>query len=187
MLLKSAAVAAQGSHRGWWDWGVLDAAGNGWNICVVVQQMVNCFASCVRSSHNDDIAVDASPGNAGCCMRERAVPWNECVAVVELGYGLCRHTILCTMWHTKTSLWAMRVCPVAVFQNVDQLEITVNTILSGDKNTPLARADESGGTKWGRKLCEWGYKCTPMYPSGAATLYVHMYTVHVNTFLQLTW
>jgi len=30
MLLESAAVAAQGSHRGWWDWGVLDAAGDRW-------------------------------------------------------------------------------------------------------------------------------------------------------------
>jgi len=26
-----------------------------------------------------------APGNAGCCMREIAVPWNDCVAVVELG------------------------------------------------------------------------------------------------------
>ena len=75
MLLESAAVAAQGSHRGWWDWGVLDAAGDGWNVCVVVRQTVNCFASCVRSSDNDDIAVE----------RKIVVPWNDCVAVVELG------------------------------------------------------------------------------------------------------
>ena len=26
-------------------------------------------------------------------MREIAVPWNDCVAVVKLGYGLCRHAI----------------------------------------------------------------------------------------------
>ena len=45
MLRKSAAVAAQGSHRGWWDWGVLDATGDGWNVCAANGQLLCLLCS----------------------------------------------------------------------------------------------------------------------------------------------
>ena len=61
-MLLEAAVAAQGCHVGTWYLCVLDAAGDGWNICIVVWQTVNCFeASFVRPSEDNDAAVNAGP------------------------------------------------------------------------------------------------------------------------------
>ena len=82
-MLVEAAVAAQECHVGVRYLCVLDAAGDRWNLCIVVWQMVNYFeASFVRPSEDNDAA---APWNAGCCTREIAVRWNDCFEVVELG------------------------------------------------------------------------------------------------------
>ncbi len=62
-MLLEAAGAAQGCHAGSRHGGVLDAA-DGWDICIVLQQTVNCFgASFVWPSEDDDSAVNAGPGD----------------------------------------------------------------------------------------------------------------------------
>jgi len=61
-MLLEAAVAAQGCHVGIRYLCVLDAAGDGWNICIVVWQMVIYFeASFVRPSKDNDAVVNAGP------------------------------------------------------------------------------------------------------------------------------
>jgi len=61
-MLLEAAVAAQGCHVGIRYLCVLDAAGDGWKICIVVWQMVSYFeVSFVRSSEDNDAVVNAGP------------------------------------------------------------------------------------------------------------------------------
>jgi len=61
-MLLEAAVAAQGCHVGTQYLCVLDAAGDGWKICIVVWQMVSYFeASFVRPFEDKDAMVNASP------------------------------------------------------------------------------------------------------------------------------
>ena len=61
MLLETA-VAAQGCHAGSWHGGILDAADDEWDVCVVVRQTVDCFeTSFVRHSGDDDAAVNPGP------------------------------------------------------------------------------------------------------------------------------
>ena len=61
MLLETT-IAAQGCYAGRGHWVILDAADDGWNICIVVRQVVNCFeASFTWSYADDDAAVNAGP------------------------------------------------------------------------------------------------------------------------------
>jgi len=61
-MLLEAAVAAQGCHIRNRYLCVLDAAGDGWDICIVLWQTVNCFdASSVRLFEYNDAAVNAGP------------------------------------------------------------------------------------------------------------------------------
>jgi len=90
-MLVEATVADQECHVGIQYLCVLDAAGDGWNICTVVWQIVNYFeASFIRPSKDNDAA---APRNAGCCTMEIAVPWNDCFGVVELGLWLMLSTV----------------------------------------------------------------------------------------------